>query len=88
MDMRGRGHTLAGSFVPEKKACGLAETYGTKGGGYDCCSWSQVLLGLVDIIDALATSSDMLRVDRADSVSSRSDTEDEWVLAISDLSSK
>jgi hypothetical protein len=84
--MRGRGHTLARSFVPEKKTCSLAEAYGTEGGGYDGGSWSQVLLRLVDIVDALATSSDVLRVDRADSVSSRPDTEDKWVLAVSDLS--
>ena len=40
----------------------------------------QVSLRLVHIVDALATSSGVLRVERVDSVSSGADAEDEGIL--------
>lgn len=75
--------TLSCTLIAKEKTGSLAETDGAESGGDDGTSWSKELLGLVDVVDTLAASSDMLRVDRTDGISSWTNTEDEWVLIVS-----
>lgn len=58
----------------------LAEDDGTVDGRDGGGAGTQEAFGLVDVVGALASTADVLRVDRVDLVSARANAEDEVVL--------
>lgn len=72
--------TLVLAFVFEQDNTSLAECDGAEAGSDRRLSRSQILFRLVNVIDTPSTTTDVLRIDRADSVPPCPDTEDERVL--------
>jgi len=64
----------------EKQTGLVSEDDGSVDGRDGSRSCSQEPLGLVNVVGSLSSSSDVLRVDGVDSVSTRSDAEDQGVL--------
>jgi len=71
-----KGRTLADTLVSEKQTSSLAETDWSESSGDYSSTGSEEFLRFMNIVDSLAASSDVLRVDWADSIPSRSNTED------------
>lgn len=72
--------TLTGTFVLQQQTGRLAEANRTESRCHHGGTRTQELLRFMNVIDALASTSDVLRVDRADGVPSRTDAKYQRIL--------
>jgi hypothetical protein len=75
-----RGRTFQILGLSQQQARLFTEYHRTVSRSHHRGTVSQVSFGFVNVVDALATSTGVLRVERVDTVSARSNAEDEGVL--------